>query len=341
MRWSSAPASPACTCSTACASWDLGARLRGGRRRRRHLVLEPLSRCALRRREHRLLVLLLARSSLHEWEWTERYPAPAGDAALPQSRRRPLRPAPRHPARTRVSAAALRRDGRRWEMRTDQGDRVSARFFDHGHRLPVGDARRPTSRGSRRSRASGITPGAWPASKGRLQRQASRGHRHGLVGDPGDPRRSPKQAAAPVRLPAHAELQRPRPQPPATTDAEHDLERYDERRSPCARPASAALAYPGNRQSGARGRRRGARGGVRGALAAGGLALYGAFKDMRRDREANETAAAFIAARSARRSRTRRSRSCYQGLPDRRKADLRRHRLLRDAQPRQRARWST
>ena len=37
--------------------------LRGGRRRRRHLVLEPLSRRALRRREHALLLFLRRRAA--------------------------------------------------------------------------------------------------------------------------------------------------------------------------------------------------------------------------------------------------------------------------------------
>ena len=41
----------------------VGAGVRGGRRRRRHVVLEPLPRRALRRREHGVLVPVLRRSS--------------------------------------------------------------------------------------------------------------------------------------------------------------------------------------------------------------------------------------------------------------------------------------
>ena len=72
-------------------------RARAGRRRRRHLVLEPLSRRPLRHRERGLLVLVLrgARAGVG----VERaLPRPARDPALPQPRRRPLRPAPRHRA---------------------------------------------------------------------------------------------------------------------------------------------------------------------------------------------------------------------------------------------------
>ena len=73
-RWSSARASRACTCSTGCATPGFSARvLRGRRRRRRHLVLEPVPGRALRRREPRVLVLVLRRSLQQEWEWTERF----------------------------------------------------------------------------------------------------------------------------------------------------------------------------------------------------------------------------------------------------------------------------
>ena len=34
---------------------------------------------------------------LEEWNWSEHFAPPAGDAALPQPRRRQVRPAPRHP----------------------------------------------------------------------------------------------------------------------------------------------------------------------------------------------------------------------------------------------------
>ncbi len=46
---------------------------------------------------------------LREWEWTERYPGAAGDPALPQSCRRPVRPEARHPLRHPRHRRALRR----------------------------------------------------------------------------------------------------------------------------------------------------------------------------------------------------------------------------------------
>ena len=55
----SARALPACTCCTGCAGSACGAGLRAGQWRRRHLVLEPLSRRALRRREHAVFLLVL------------------------------------------------------------------------------------------------------------------------------------------------------------------------------------------------------------------------------------------------------------------------------------------
>ena len=52
-----------------------GPRVRGRRRRRRHVVLEPLPRRPLRRRERRLLLLLRSEELEQEWDWTERYAA--------------------------------------------------------------------------------------------------------------------------------------------------------------------------------------------------------------------------------------------------------------------------
>ena len=52
-----------------------------------------------------------------EWEWTERYPAQPEILGLPQPRRRPVRPAPRHPVRTPASpAAAFDEAAGRWTV---------------------------------------------------------------------------------------------------------------------------------------------------------------------------------------------------------------------------------
>src|SRR5215831_16400052 len=104
-----------------------GLRLRGGGRDWRHLVPEPLSRRALRRRKHGLLVLVFGR-------------APAGMAL-----ERALRVATGDPAlhrhvadrfdlrrdiqlSTRVTEAVFDEAADRWTIRTDRGDEVSARF---------------------------------------------------------------------------------------------------------------------------------------------------------------------------------------------------------------------
>ena len=82
-----------------------GERHRSRQRRRRHLVLEPLPRRALRRREPEYCYSF-SDELQQEWDWSERYAAAARDPALCQPRRRPVRPAPRHPASTPASTAA-------------------------------------------------------------------------------------------------------------------------------------------------------------------------------------------------------------------------------------------
>ena len=96
-----------------------------------------------------------------EWEWTERYPGPAGDPALPQPRRRPLRPAPRHPAEHRVVAA--RYDDERAAGRSRP--RTAARYRRRTASWPPAACRRrtgPRSTGSTTSRATGTTRARWP-----------------------------------------------------------------------------------------------------------------------------------------------------------------------------------
>ena len=73
-----------------------GARARGRHRRRRHLVLEPLSRRALRFGEL-LLRLLLLPGAAGRMALDRALLAAARDAEIPQPRRRQVRPAPRHP----------------------------------------------------------------------------------------------------------------------------------------------------------------------------------------------------------------------------------------------------
>ena len=103
----------------------LGGRLRDRRRGRRHVVLEPVPRRPLRRREHQLLVLL--RSRPRAGVGVERALRDAArDPALRQPRRRPLRPAPRHPLRHAGGVGCVRRAGAALARDHGPGDHVSA-----------------------------------------------------------------------------------------------------------------------------------------------------------------------------------------------------------------------
>ena len=100
---------------------------------------------------------------------------PAGDPALPQSRRRPLRPAPRHrAAHARRSRALRRRALGRSPPRTARGTRRPTASWRRGA------CRRCTgrrSRGSTTSRATGTTRARWPDEGVELA-----GRRVGVIG---------------------------------------------------------------------------------------------------------------------------------------------------------------
>ena len=103
----SAPASRALP-AYSCASSAAGARPRGRRRRRRHLVLESLSRRALRFRELDLRLFVLEGAARRVGLAGALRP-PARDRTLPQLRRRQVRPPPRHPVRLPRRGRALPR----------------------------------------------------------------------------------------------------------------------------------------------------------------------------------------------------------------------------------------
>ena len=94
-RSSSAPASPGCTCCTACASVGLSVRVfeaGDGVGGTWYWNRYPGARCDSSR-----ILLLLVRQGARAGMGVERaLPGAAGDPALPQPRRRPLRPPPRH-----------------------------------------------------------------------------------------------------------------------------------------------------------------------------------------------------------------------------------------------------
>ena len=134
----------------------VGAGLRAGRRRRRHLVLEPLSRRALRRREHAVFLFVLRRAAAG-MGLERALRAAAGDPEIRQPRRRPLRPAPRHPVQhPRRAARRSTRAPTLWsvdDLRRQDGHRAIRRAR---HRLPVerADARH---QGPRRLQGQGLS----------------------------------------------------------------------------------------------------------------------------------------------------------------------------------------
>jgi hypothetical protein len=125
------------------------ARVRGRYGRGRHLVLEPLSRRALRLRELDLRLLLLRRAAPRVGvERTLR--GPARDAALLQLRGRQARPAPRHRVQQPDPGRGLRRGGGPVGGRGRGRSSGAGPLADHRHRAALGphhaehSGRRPT-----------------------------------------------------------------------------------------------------------------------------------------------------------------------------------------------------
>ena len=140
----------------------LDRRARGRRRRRRHLVLEPVPGRPLRH-PHRRLLLQLRPRARGRVDLVGEVRHPARDPPLRPARRRQARPAPRHPLRDpgRGGRAGTRRPAR-WHVRTEAGRRGRLPLLRHGHRLPV-DAEDARHRGRRPLRAARCTsPAAGP-----------------------------------------------------------------------------------------------------------------------------------------------------------------------------------
>ena len=218
---------------------------RGGRRCRRHLVLEPLSRRALRHPDHRLQLHLRSRAG-GGVAMVGEVRHPARDPALSRLRRRPLRPAARHPLRHAGHVGALERGDPTLAARDQRRPLGILPLLHHGERLPVraqaaGDRRRRGLRGR------GLRHRALAARRGRLHRQAGRRHRHRLVGHPGDPA-DRRTGDAPHGVPAHAELRLSGAQRPAAGRARRPAgarpRRLPRRRRGCRWPACRLRAPP-------------------------------------------------------------------------------------------------
>ena len=182
-----------------------GGRDRGSRRRRRHLVLEPLPGRALRHPDHRL--------QLH--------------ASIPSSRRsgRGRRSTPRSPrscatfgfvadrttcaatsaSRPRSKAANWDEAPSRWRIRPTTATTMPAATTSWRPAACHAEAARDRRRRGLQGR--GLLHRPLAARGRRLHRQAGRRHRHRLVGHPVDPD-DRRAGGAAHRVPAHAELSR-------------------------------------------------------------------------------------------------------------------------------------
>ncbi|CAA9225702.1 MAG: hypothetical protein AVDCRST_MAG04-853 [uncultured Acetobacteraceae bacterium] len=182
------------------------ARVRGRRGRRRHLVLEPLPGRALRCGEHAVLLLLL-RGAAAGVALVGTLLGAAGDPALREPRRRPLRPPPRHTLRD----PRRRRDLGRGGGAVDGGD--GSRRPDHGALLRHGDGV-PFGRAAAGHPRPLLlrwrhVPHGPLAARGRgLHRPPRRRDRHRLLRHPGDPGHR-RAGGTRHGVPAHAQLQHP------------------------------------------------------------------------------------------------------------------------------------
>ena len=274
-----------------------------------------------------------------EWRWTERYAAPAGDPALHQSRRGPLRSAPGYPVRDARHRRALRRgDDALDRSATDGGERVAARFCIMATGC-LSTAQVPKFAGLDTLRGA-VVPHRPLAARGRrFHRPAGRRDRHGLLRHPVHPDHRPA-GGAPLRLPADAELHHPGVERAAGSRTHERSVEGELCRAPAQEPRVARrFRRAGQRDARPGGDARGAASArTRRAGRAAASASPSAFADIGTNREANETAAEFVRAkiREIVHDPAVAEMLSPTGPPDRHQAPLARHRLLRDVQPRQR-----
>ncbi len=230
---------------------------------------------------------------LRDWVWTERYPRQEellrylNHVADRFDLRRDIR------LNARVRAATFDESAARWEVQTDRGDRVSARFAIMATGC-LSATKSPDFPGLESFEGDWFHTGAWPASEVDFS-----GRRVAVVGSgssaiqliPVVAQRAAElivfQRTANFTVPAH---NRP------YVAAEHDLERYDARRK-FVRESFGAMAYPGNHKSALEVSAREREDEFEERWQAGGLAIYGAFADLLVNAEANAMAAAFFAAK--------------------------------------------
>ena len=316
-----------------------GAGVRGRRRRRRHLVLEPLPGRPLRHREHG--VLLRVRRG------------PAAGVGVDRA----LRAAARDPAATpstsptaSTSGADITFDTRVTSATYDEatctvagadrpGPRRHRAVPRDGHRLPVvGQHARHPRQG--RLRGPDLPHGPLAPRGRRLHRPAGRHHRHRLLGAPVDPDHR-RAGGAPHRVPAHRHLRgagvEPAARPRRGGQGQGQLRRVPRRQPPDAeRVRRVARPTPSRPRWRSTPEERQARFEER--WAHGGLPFLGAFTDLLLDAR-GQRAGRRVRARPhpSRRDGPGRGRAARPRPGHRLQAPLRRHRVLRDLQPRQRA----
>ena len=305
--------------------------------RRRHLVLEPLSRRALRRRKRAVFLPVLARAAAGMG---------VDASATPPSPRSCATPTTSPTASTCAATSSSRRGSPRprstrrrhaWTVETDNGDRVTARFCITAMGC-LSSPNTPQIPGPRRFQGPDLSHRQLAARGRRFHRQARGRDRHRLVGDPVDPDHRPA-GQAPHRVPAHGQLHRAGAQHAARSGLCRARSRPTT--PPCARRAKAMPAgidFAFNPASAIETRQRpSASASTRSAGTTAASASWASFNDLLLNEESNKTAADFVRAKihemvtdpelAEKLTPTQRHRL---------QAAVRRHRLLRDLQPAER-----
>ena len=195
-----------------------------------------------------------------DWSWSERYATQpeiltyARHVADRLDLRRQIR------FGTRVTSAVFDEAAERWLVRTDRGDAVSAQFCVMATGC-LSTARVPDFPGLETFRGPDLPHRRLaPRTRGPQGPKGGR-DRHRLLGDPGDP--APGTASrTPRRLPAHAELQRARAQPPAHAGVPARVEGRLRRASAASQGDAQRHPHLAQRRPGPGGRRGGAAAGL-------------------------------------------------------------------------------
>ena len=134
--------------------------IRGRHRCRRHLVLEPISRRALRFGEL-FLRLLVLQGIAAGMGMVGAFCRPAGDAALSQPCRRQVRPAPRYPVSQPGDGGGLRGRDAKLDHHARRRQPLRHAFPDHRDRAPV-DPTLPRIEGRDDFKGASFHTARWP-----------------------------------------------------------------------------------------------------------------------------------------------------------------------------------